>query len=645
MGSNQEPVGPEKKTSELAPVADPRLTTAERQALDARVLAGEPVAPDALKSALRGPAPSDDLKRAYAAMLLRHAFETRDADAAALVAHLMDENPALDESLEPLLDERLNTAPDEVYAFVRARLSESTNERWLARLREAARSALGVAVTDGDAETTANWLKLVSREPAAYGLGELLHSSLLAAAERAHTDGDLGRLLLGLSVRRDPAAFETLLADDTLLDAMANNLGRVLRDHQGEIMTTLQNQGAEMFLIALTRAARAHHPAMFTPASVEQLWAYHANPQSVNVAPHYSADKLVTTLLTEGPAWLDDSALQSLLTLTLRDKRDDLFLKLAHSIAERDNFSVMLGSAFQKSTRSETEINALITQLMSAGDLPPQASIDLYVRVLNTLDWRKTALPLIQQYTRALNQHPTLTTPADALWRALDAATEAKDEGIARIVARRLTAELEVTEDENAFADALLHLYNVVQWNAAVRQYVVMWWRGFVRATPLARLQRLDKALDGKKALDELRTIIQTVIAFRKLLGKRNLQQFAWDVGVAYGILQALTESFEPSPRRQVSFDQHTVRAELDARADDLTPHETQILANNFKELAQLIANMGDNRSKASLMRRGDDVDRQLMIGDQQPHSAVDALKWLAGYLSGAQEKDEANEE
>jgi hypothetical protein len=44
-------------------------------------------------------------------------------------------------------------------------------------------------------------------------------------------------------------------------------------------------------------------------------------------------------------------------------------------------------------------------------------------------------------------------------------------------------------------------------------------------------------------------------------------------------------------------------------------------------------------------MRRGDDLDRQLMAGEQQPHSAVDALKWMAGYLGGTQEKtDEAAE-
>jgi len=58
-----------------------------------------------------------------------------------------------------------------------------------------------------------------------------------------------------------------------------------------------------------------------------------------------------------------------------------------------------------------------------------------------------------------------------------------------------------------------------------------------------------------------------------------------------------------------------------------------------------LVSTMADNRSKATLMRRGDDVDRQLMSGEAQPHSAVDTLKWMAGYLSGTQEKPAEDEE
>jgi hypothetical protein len=129
------------------------------------------------------------------------------------------------------------------------------------------------------------------------------------------------------------------------------------------------------------------------------------------------------------------------------------------------------------------------------------------------------------------------------------------------------------------------------------------------------------------------------------MLGKRSLQDFAKALDTAFSILEDLAESFDPSPKRAVSFDEGTIRAEIDARETELSDQERQILAKNFKELAQLIGDMGDHRSKANLMRRGENIDRQLMSGEQQPASAVDAMKWMSGYLDGAQDKADNDED
>jgi hypothetical protein len=287
----------------------------------------------------------------------------------------------------------------------------------------------------------------------------------------------------------------------------------------------------------------------------------------------------------------------------------------------------------------------LVAQMQANGNLTAQGALDVFVRLLTAWEWRRSALPIVQQVGRVLNQHPALTVPLDALWHMVEIAAETKDEALVRVATKRITAELETIEDEAALTDLLLRLVNETAWHTVTRQNIIAWWRSFARGATLARLQRIDKALDSKKSLEDLRAVVGTILAFRKMLGKRTLQQFAWDVGIAYGILQALTESFDPSTKRPNPFDQATMRAELDARADELTPHEQKIMANNLKELAALIGGLGDNRSKASLMRRGDDVDRLLMTGEQTPHSAVDALKWLSGYLSGTQEKDEEGEE
>jgi hypothetical protein len=642
MRSNQDPPNPDDTSPNGHDLA-PSAVDSEREALDARVTSGEEVESEALIAALKSDnPPQGDLFRHYAERLLAHALQVREDETANFVTQLMDADESLDAALWRVLNDTLQIEPDAVYAFIRARTAADPDDKWLFRLRVAALCALEVAITDGDNETAFNWLKLVAREPASYNLIDLLHYAILAAGERAHNDGEFGRMLMPFAVRRDPAAAEILLADEALLEAMeTTNLGRTLRDFEGDALSVLENRGPEMFLVMLARAAQAQKGALFTPTAVEQMWALANGATPVNVPSQYAADRIIEAWAANGAAWLDEAALQSVLSLALRDRRDELFRSVIGQLTESENFVKLLVTAMQRSARPEADLLALTTQMMNNGDLTAQSATDTYVRLLTAWEWRRSAQPIVQQLVRIVQQHPNLTIALDALWQILSFAAESKDDGILRIVVRRLTAEIETVEDEGILADHLLRLVNETAWHIPTRQNLVVWWRGFVRSGTLARLQRLDKALDGKKMLDELRTIVQTVIAFRKMLGKRTLREFAWDVGVAYGILQALTESFDPSPKRQFSFDQTTMRAELEARADEMTPHEQKIMANNFKELAQIIAGMGDNRAKASLMRRGDDVDRLLMTGDQQPHSAVDAMKWLAGFLGGSQEKDD----
>jgi hypothetical protein len=83
------------------------------------------------------------------------------------------------------------------------------------------------------------------------------------------------------------------------------------------------------------------------------------------------------------------------------------------------------------------------------------------------------------------------------------------------------------------------------------------------------------------------------------------------------------------------------VREEIDARQSELTPDERRVLAKNLRELGGLIAEMAEHRSRATLMRRGEEIERQLINGEVSPHSAIDTMKWLSGYLDGAQNVDD----
>ena|GEM_PF-344068 len=642
---------------------------AERHALDAQILSGEETSPEALKAVMKDIPPEGEMKRQYAERLLLHALHARDADAALIVARVMDEDPELDAALYQQLEKELTESPDAVYSFVRTRLSSSATsgasvsaangnagngdaparspqeQKWAERLKAAAQASLDVAIQDGDAETTINWLRLVAREPASYELAEIVHNGILAAQARAENEPELAQALILLAVKRDQAALETLLTNSKLLAAVPDGLGRALRKGEGDPAALLQTYGVEVFLVALTRALEEQTPDLFTPATMQQVWAIYNSG-----AGNASAERIVNDLSSSGASWLPNEALVTLLGLMLRDRRDDLSHQIIHQVRQRADFLSVVVGAISQSERTESESLALIAQLIAVGDLTLQEALDVYVGLLMAWEWRKSSLEVMEQVARTIQQHSSLQIEQHVVWILLAMAGELKQEFITRVTLRRLTADLEALDEDDLLVEDLQRLTNIIAWSSAARAQLLGWWRGFVHAQSTARLQRFDKAMvdnaaESRHSLDDLRIVIHTVIAFRRMLGKRSLNQFAEDVAVTYGILQRLAESFDPSSRRAISFDPTTIRLELDARSEELSPHELKILANNFKELAQVVSTMAENRSKATLIRRGDDVDRQLMSGEQQPHSAIDALKWMAGYLSGTQDKPEESAE
>lgn len=629
------------------------VKVAGRVELNHRVLANEHVPPEVLKSVFTGPLTLPPaLRRRYAERLLAHALDARDTEAALIVALQMDANPALDAALGRALDDALKTQPDAVYVFVRARLSDAmeASERWVERLRTAAAAALEVAVSDGDETTLANWLKLIAREPASYRLRGVLHQSILAAQARAHDDGELARLLLGLAVKHDAEALETLLTDPALLAAIPENLGLVLRDYAGDPLFTLRARGPEMFAVALALAAEARAAQQFTPAVNEEVWRLYTAGPALSLPPRYQPDRIVESWAATGADWLPTAALEHLLKLILADGHDALFAQLAHGLAAQGSLAPLLPAALQASQRSPGDILTLVSQLVSAHDLSQQAAVGVYLELAALREWRQTALPLVEQVVRLIQQNPALDIPPESAWNLLEMAARTRAEAVARAAARQLCADAEALdaasgqEADTALVETLARVTEQLQWSHAARQYVLGWWRDFVRRQPIAHLTRFDKHLEGRRGLDDARSVLQTTLAFRRMLGKRSWQAFASDLNTAFAVLADLAESFEPSPRRPFSFDQDTIRAELDAHTGALNEEEERILARNFKELALMIGEMGDRRTRASLIRRGDNVDRHLMTGEQQPAGAVDVMKWMAGYLDGVQSGHEDDE-
>lgn len=621
----------------------------ERHVLDTMILAEESAPVEQLMAVLRDDPPqSHQLLKMYTTQLLRYALLERDPDAVTLVTHYMDEHSEIDNALNDILTTTLESEPDSVYNFVRTRITQGLDDRWLQRLKDSAVASLRVAISDGDSDTLIDWLRLIAREPDNYQLKSLVHDGIEKAQVRTHHDGALGAKLLLFASRRSFAQVDRLLDDPALLEALDAPLGTALRDTDPEAVATVVASGREIAMVVLARVAEnatldTNASQVFTPAVINHLWSLHDEHKTQLYPPRYQPTTIISRLVTDGTRWLHPDATQTLLTHIIADAGEVYYKQITAHLASQGTLFPMLPTALNQSGIPPTDIVPLVNQLVDTETIDEQEALNTYAQIVSQNEWASTVLPLVEQIARLLQQNSNLTLSQAPLWRMLTFASELEIESITRLTCRRLVRHINAMEDAGAIIQNLQQVNQQIEWSQSARDAVMNLWREFVHQQPLARLQQFDQALHGKHD-DEMplfQSVVQTTVSLRKMIGTKSLDEFAHDLGTAFNVLQALSDSFDPINRHTIAFDQLTVRGELDAQGNTLTANERNLLAKNFKELAQLIITMSDHRSKSSLIRREGNIERQLLSGEQNPQSAIDTMKWLSGYLSGLQDKED----
>jgi hypothetical protein len=511
-------------------------------------------------------------------------------------------------------------------------------------LHAAATVALQVAVMDGDNETIISWLNLIAREPAGYQLQEILTEGIITAQSRAHEDGELGAKLLIFVARRANQFIDDLLSDSLFIAQLDAPLGPAFREYDPDAVAEVFRQGREITLILLSQAAKAAPTneaaaAVFTPEIVEVIWEFYQKGPFANLPDDFQPAAIIDQLTDQENTWLGEDSFVVFTMFVLVSGNNHLLHKIDKQLRSRGQVTSVLQAALEESGLPAAELVETIRRLNDEDVVTSQQAADLHLRLIAYRGWEQDQMPMVEQVARLLQQDPSITLSADMLWRMLRLAADNQTELVARVVTRRLVVYAAGYDDENALIDTLKRLQDQLRWSNSTRTYVMNWWRGFMIDQPLSRLQQIDRTLEGRKSLDEARSIVRTTIGIRKIFGKRSLEDFAAAVGTSFSILQAFSDSFDPQGKQSgIRFDQSTVRAEIEAQMRELTPDLRKVLAKNLKELAQLIISMAEHRSKANLIRREEDIERQLLSGEQQPQSAIDTLKWLSGYLDGLQD-------
>ncbi|MCS6834963.1 MAG: hypothetical protein NZ750_02970 [Anaerolineae bacterium] len=616
----------------------------ERHRLDQAVLDGTAQDAEAIIRALDSLTPAhQSWRQRYYECLLKLTLQQRRADWSLYIARAMDADPQLHLALMACLEKAEDDQPDAVYSFVRARLLESpqfgdAELPWLVRLHHAAERALSLAILHSDAQELLAWFNLIVREPPRFDLGDILCAALSASARRAHHPQEghlLAAELLALAVRRCPSLVDDFLSDRVLVANLPPQVAQALIEQQTAAIEALAEQSRELFLLTLSRALQLAKPCL-SGAAVRSLWEFERLSAQANLPPDFQPSQIALRLAAR-PACLLDDGLEALLAWPLRHEADALFRALATRLKSHEQLERLIFSALEQSQRPPQDVVQLLSELVSDGTINSQQAADIDIAILTNHEWPMSDLSLIEHLARLLSQHSDIQLTPSALWHMVEMASILKNEAMGKAALRRLLADLPTQAGEVQLVRDLARLRKLTQWSAALRNLLAQWWRETIRQYNTGQLQKLERALDSQKSLEDFEAIVRTALAMRRVLGQRRLADWAEEIDSAFRLLQALTSAFDPEDGDPIDLDTPTVYAELEAHSDGLSPEVRHVMATNLRGLAALVARMAERRSKPSLIRSEDALERQLMSGEQSPQSALDFMKWASGYLDGLQ--------
>lgn len=613
----------------------------ERYKLDEQVAAGAELETEAMLAAVDGGAPpTGELRTVYFALLLHNALHKRDRAAGKRVAEEMQSDQQLEERLLRDLDAMLDNQPDAVYVFIRNRLiALGIDPDWIARFQRAARSSLDVAIQAGDGGTLVRWLELLAREPQSYELNDILRDSILAARSRAYVDGDLAMKLLLIAARRFPDIADEACRDPRLLAALPEPRRLALQSPSAAHLAALADKDADTFLLALLRGMQASDEPLVVLAVAQRLWSLNKADERINLPAEYQPSALIQQLMTQSSHLLAADALNYLFARVVAGDDLELTVKAAEHLAGRQKLFPRLTRTLERAALPLDRLTAIMNAVAGIKEAPPQALVDAFFSLLDHYQWDAQARHMMETLARLLAKHPEAQVSVRHLWKLYECCRALQLEGSCRVAVSHLLQKYGEEKDPTAFVTSIARICRRVDWSKNLQELVNDWWRAYTQALALAQLQRLERELDGQWQLEPQKQILKTALAMRRWLHSRDAVDFAEAINAAFIIVEQFADAFDSAP---IEIDSRTIRSEIDALSQALTSEQRHILATNLRNLSQLITQMAENRSKPSLMRSDDSIDRQLMLGEAQPHGAIDMMKWVAGYLDGAHQAEES---
>ena len=629
-------------SSATGPLGQELARVADRFWLDRHVQAPEDdVSTEAIIRILDGARPpSDDMRRQYIRKLLQNALSERDSAAGARVAEELENDAELESTLSDIFDEMLEDQPDSVYVFIRNRLMNlGIDKNWIPRLQTAARNSLEVAIEEGDIGTLAGWLELIAHEPQAYLLHDTLQEAVLMAKQRAYGDGELGIHLILIAVRRVPEIVDALYEDEQLIGALDADVRIALQNPTVDSLERLIDERAEYFLLALYHGVKVTDEVLVTLNTIKRLWSLYRSDQRVSLPAVYRPPAVTRLLATEASHQMTEDAVEYLFESIIAGDDRKLIADSAHHLANCALLFSRLSQALSKDTLPMDKVLSIMHAVSNIKSAPPHEVIDTYFTLLDYYQWEPQTQRLMEALTRLMAKHNEVQVSYRHLWRLFDSCHALAIEGATRVSMTHLLLQYGEEEDLSRVVDGVARICGQIGWNKPLGAAVNSWWRNYTHSLSLTQLQRLERELEPQRHLEAQKYILYSVLAMRRWLHNQDPVELAESISATFTILEHIAEAFDAEHIHEI--DSHTIRRELDEVGHGLSSEQRHILANNLRNLAHRITQMAEKRSKPSLIRSDDSIERQLQHGEADPQGSIDMMKWIAGYLDGAHAESE----
>ena len=431
-----------------------------------------------------------------------------------------------------------------------------------------------------------------------------------------------------------PDIVDELYADEALIAALDPKVRAALQNASVDTLDALINEKAEFFLLALYHGVNTSDRLLVTAASTRRLLTLATADRRAELPAVYRAPAQIRLLATKASHQMTDEALDILFRFVIDGDDRGLMAESVRHLADHQRLFPRLGVALERDSLPLDKVLSIMNAVGGANEAAPRDVIDTYFDLLDYYQWEPQTQRLMEALTRAMAKHHDVRVSYRHLWTLFGACQELQLEGATRVAVSQLLAQFSAEEEPAVIVDGLARICRQIAFSDSLQDAVNNWWREYTHDCAMPQLQRLQRELDAQRHMEAQKHILMTVLAMRRWLHSRDPAELTEAINTAYIMLEHITEAFDVAHLAET--DPRTIRREVDVLSRELSSEQRHILATNLRNLAMRITQMAERRSKPSLIRSDDSIDRQLMHGEANPQGSVDMLKWIAGYLDGA---------